>query len=65
MNWDSWESATCTCRRYQKEYVCKHVIGIAVRNKKFDLRPEARGILLGQKRKRGRPEKAKKALIVQ
>jgi hypothetical protein len=45
--------------------ICKHIIGIAIRLKYVKPPPEARNISIQGKRKRGRPSKAKKALIVQ
>jgi hypothetical protein len=56
---------TCTCRNFVKEYRCKHVIGVALRLKLCEAPLEAQSVPIGQKRKRGRPSKAKKALIVQ
>ena len=52
----------CTCPFFRQ---CKHALGIKIMRKEIIVRPEAKNIPLGQKRKRGRPAKAKKALIVQ
>ena len=49
----------------KKYYICKHIIGLAARYKLCSIPLEAKNIPLGQKRKRGRVAKAKKALIVQ
>lgn len=54
----------CTCPIFQKNYKCKHTLGLLIRLKKIELPEEAKCIPLGQKRKRGRPSKAKKALII-
>jgi hypothetical protein len=45
--------------------MCKHVVGIALRLKFCRAPAEAKNIPLGQKRKPGRPAKAKKALLIQ
>jgi hypothetical protein len=45
--------------------MCKHVIGLAIRLKYVVPPLEAKNIPLGQKRKRGRPSKAKRTPIVQ
>ena len=56
---------TCTCPQFLKKFICKHVVGIALRLKYCKAPPEAKNVPLGQKRKPGRPSKAKKALLVQ
>ncbi len=53
------------CPACLKYYICKHIIGLAARYKLCSIPLEAKNIPLGQKRKRGRVAKAKKALIVQ
>lgn len=58
------KKATCTCPLFLKGRMCKHSIGMLIRQKELDPPSEARNIRLGQKRKRGRPSKAKKALLV-
>ena len=60
---DDWISSTCTCKAYWKKYVCKHILGLAIRLNKFNVVPEAKTVPIGEKRKRGRPAKAKKALL--
>ncbi len=59
------QNANCTCPNFLKQYVCKHVLGIAIRLKLFQVCPEAKDIPIGQKRKRGSPAKAKKAFLTQ
>lgn len=59
------EKGSCNCPAYGKNYVCKHVIGLAIRLKYISPPPEAKTIPIGQKRKRGRPTKTKPALLVQ
>ncbi|CAF2900140.1 unnamed protein product [Rotaria sp. Silwood2] len=64
-NAEKWEEATCTCSSFMKNYICKHIIGMPIRLKYCILPPEANNVEIGTKRKRGRPSKAKKALLVQ
>lgn len=59
------ENSTCSCPVFCKELICKHVLGMLIRLHLCDVPTEAKNIPLGQKRKRGRPSKAKKALIIQ
>ena len=58
-------SATCTCPAYQKQYICKHTLGIAIRTNKYDPCAQAKNVPIGQKPKRGRPALAKRALLRQ
>lgn len=57
-----WRESTCTCPSFFKEFTCKHVIGIALRLKIVEAPPDVR---LVEHNKKGRPAKAKKALIRQ
>lgn len=60
----TWRRGRCNCPPFQKKYICKHLVGMAIRFK-FVVPPlEAKALPLEQKRKRGRPSKAKKALII-
>lgn len=58
-------TATCTCPKFLKSEQCKHSIGILIREKHVQAPMEARSTPLGQKRKRGRPRKAVRALLTQ
>eukprot|EP01024_Parvocaulis_polyphysoides_P009218 TRINITY_DN12837_c0_g1_i2.p1 TRINITY_DN12837_c0_g1~~TRINITY_DN12837_c0_g1_i2.p1 ORF type:complete len:610 (+),score=28.52 TRINITY_DN12837_c0_g1_i2:103-1932(+) len=60
-----YKSATCTCPTFLKQFICKHIIGIAILRGYVTPPLQAKDVPLGQKRKRGRPSKAKKALIIQ
>ena len=64
-NTTNWKTSSCTCPTFFKTYLCKHIVGVALMSKLFAVPPEAKAIPLGQKRKRGRPAKSRKALIVQ
>ena len=57
------KKGSCNCPSFLKEFICKHVIGLAIRLKYCKLPPAAKDIKIGEKRKRGRPKKATKALI--
>lgn len=59
-----WKAAKCTCRSFLKTGKCKHVIGIAIRQKQVKPPPAAKQIPIGQKPKRGRPKLATKALLM-
>lgn len=62
---ENWMSAECDCGIFLKNYMCEHIIGIALRLKRTFAPPEAKTVPIGQKRKRGRPAKCKPALIIQ
>jgi hypothetical protein len=58
-------SAVCTCKQGMKEYYCKHSLGIAIRLGFVEVPAAAKDIPPGEKRKRGHPKQARKALIRQ
>lgn len=62
---ENWLQGKCDCKDYFKLYICRHIIGIAIRLKCITPPAEAKTVPIGQKRKRGRPAKAKAALLVQ
>jgi len=51
--------------RHGKNYICKHVVGMDIRLKHCKPPSAAKTVLIREKRKRGRPAKAKMALLVQ
>jgi uncharacterized Zn finger protein len=55
----------CNCPSFFKKYMCKHVVGLAIRSRFCTPPVAAKNIPIGQKRRRGRPSKAKKALLIQ
>lgn len=59
---DEWINWYCNCPAYLRDFMCKHVVGIAIRLKYLQPGFEAKQIPIGEKRKRGRPQLAKKAL---
>lgn len=62
---EDWIKGTCTCPAYFKDNICKNIVGIAIRLKYIDVPIEEKLIPIGSKRKRGRPAKTRRALIVQ
>lgn len=56
-----WRQGTCTCPIFFKQYVCKHLVGMALRLKLVRLPPNI--ITIDTKRGRGRPPLAASALI--
>jgi hypothetical protein len=63
-----FKNNTCTCPSFFKKYICKHIIGIAIRTipeirKSITL--AAKNLPLTAKRKTGRPALAKKTLVRQ
>ncbi len=57
----NWRNGKCLCKKFQKEYICEHVVGLS-------MAPSAESIQLsdGKKKKRGPKKKGQggKALIV-
>jgi len=65
LNLDLPDRANCDCPVFLKQYQCKHTLGLAIRLKIVEPPSAARSIPLGQKRKPGRPKKARPALVMQ
>lgn len=59
---ENWIFGRCDCSSGFKQYLCEHIVGVALRLKIIEAPAEAKTIPLGQKRKRGRPAKSKPAL---
>lgn len=57
--------STCSCKTFQKEFLCKHLIGLAFYNKLKKCPEEGNSTIISQKPKRGRMALAKSALIRQ
>lgn len=67
-NSQKWATdSLCTCQSFSKDFICKHVVGIAYRtgilNAPNQVSNAAEGPI-SAKNKRGRPRKATKALII-
>ena len=60
-----WKTSKCNCPAFFKNYICKHAVGMAIRLKYCKPPAAAKTVPIGEKRKRGRPAKAKPALLIQ
>ncbi len=64
---ENWLECKCTCPTFPNEYVRIHLMGVAIIENMYIVPDEAscKTIPINRKRKRGRPAKVKKALIVE
>lgn len=62
---NDWIKSKCNCPFFLKNYICKHIVGLALRLKLCKVPAAAKTVPIGEKRKRGRPAKAKRALLTQ
>ncbi len=60
-----WLGGQCNCPAFFKKFMCKHVVGLAIRVNYCKPPLVAKNIKIGEKRRRGRPSKTKKALLIQ
>lgn len=58
----SWKQSICTCSTFLKKYICPHIVCLSLKFELCSCPLAAKTVPLGQKRKRGRPSLAKKAL---
>ena len=65
LNHSQWKTSKCSGPAFLKNYICKHIVGIAIRLKYCKSPATAKLVLINQKRKSGRPAKAKTALLIQ
>ncbi|CAF2123572.1 unnamed protein product [Rotaria magnacalcarata] len=61
----NWKTSKCNCPAFLKNYICKHIVGMAIRLKYCKPPAAAKTVPINSKRKRGSPAKAKPALLVQ
>ena len=61
----NWKTSKCNCPAFLKNYICKHMVGMAIRLKVCKPPAAAKTVPINSKRKRGRPAKAKPTLLVQ
>ena len=61
----NWKLSRCSCCYWLNNYICSHIIILAVTLKIVEFPQASMQIPIGQNRKRGRPEKTKKALVRQ
>ena len=52
---NDWRSSSCSCVHFKKDYICSHLIGLAVRLKIIEVPLEATTVQLGKVRGVGRP----------
>ncbi|RNA11158.1 hypothetical protein BpHYR1_004351 [Brachionus plicatilis] len=63
LNNQDFRHSKCSCPSYDKTNICKRIIGVASYFKLFAIPPEIKNLPMGEKRKRGAPKKAIKALV--
>ena len=61
----NWKLNRCSCCYWLKNYICSHIIILAVTLKIVEFPQASMQIPIGQNRKRGRPDKTKKVLVRQ
>ena len=59
---DKWANSKCTCCSFLKDYICFHIMAVAVNEKLLFIPDNFKKIEIITKKKRGRKAKAKKAL---
>lgn len=64
MNENNWKQSKCTCPEFYKQYMCKHIVGIALRLQ-YAIAPAEARVDNSIKRKRGRPPKVKETFSIQ
>jgi hypothetical protein len=60
-----WSEGFCNCPALFKKFMRKHVVGIVIGLNYCKPPPAAKGIRIVEKRRRGRPTKVKKPLLIQ
>ena len=60
-----WLDGMCSCPEFFKKFMCKHVVGMAIRLNYCKPPSAAKQVKIGEKRRRGRPKKFTKALVIQ
>ena len=61
---ENWMHDCCTCPMFFFKFICKHIIGLAIRLKYVKAPPAAKQVPIGEKRLRGRPRLASRALLI-
>ena len=61
----NWKLSQCTCIDYFKTYVCKHIITIAISQKRTVIPEKFFDSVIGQKPKPGRKKKARAWNVIQ
>ncbi|CAF4998062.1 unnamed protein product [Rotaria sp. Silwood1] len=60
-----WLDGVYNCPAFFKKFICKHVVCMAFRLNYCKPPPTAKNVKIREKRRRGRPTKSKKALLIQ
>ena len=63
-NNENWHAGSCTCPYFLKCFVCKHLLGLALRLKLTSAPPAEKNVPVREKRRRGRPKKTSRALFI-
>lgn len=62
LNLNSWMDSRCDCYSFRKKYSCKHIVGLALRNKCCKLPRKALTVKPQKKNNRGRKPESTSAL---
>jgi hypothetical protein len=65
MDQSKWLDGIDNCSAFFKKFMCKHVVGMAIRLNYCKPPSAAKNVPIGEKRRCGRASKAKKALLIQ
>ncbi len=65
MNKDEWQNSKCNCSTWLKDYICKHVVGLAVTTGLSQFPDLDYQVQISNNRKRGRPKLTAYALNFQ
>ncbi len=65
MDQSKWLDGICNCPAFFKKFMCKHVVSMAIRLNYCKPQPAPKNVPIGEKRRRSRPSKVKKALLIQ
>ena len=60
-----WIKSVCSCEHWAKNYVCHHIVGLAVFKEKAAFLEVHMEIAIGKTRPRGQPKKTASALVRQ
>ncbi|CAF2347112.1 unnamed protein product [Rotaria sp. Silwood2] len=60
-----WLDTVCNCSIFFKNFMCKHVLDMAIILNYCKPLSTAKNVKIGEQRRRGRPPKFKKALLIQ
>ena len=55
---EEWRKAKCNCPAFFKNYICKHIVGMAIRLKHCKPPPAAKTVPIGEKKKKRQTSKS-------